>query len=194
MISISSESCVLALNSAALNRRRAIQLELGVGLAVYAAEGSTDKQAKSILCEAYSGAGYDCLDDTGRDYKTVNRRLNASARLFNKMGPGVVLAWIGRHRDSRAIELLADEMELLGFQFISDVLDYCDDKPIIKRKSVVKMQMNRRSEDREYAYRIETPHIKVGIPEEVTVSELISAAKKLFTLADQLAKKQFIAG
>src|SRR5213082_1117949 len=91
-MNLSIETCVTALQHAAINHKAAIQLELAVGLAVFQMNGGTNKDARRNLVDIYVAAGWDCAKFAGSDYKTVNRRINAAAALFEKVP---VSKWIG---------------------------------------------------------------------------------------------------
>jgi hypothetical protein len=75
-----------ALSQAAGFSKASIDLEMAVCLSIFAEDGAADINAKKDVMAAYTGAGWKCETTTGSDYKTVNRRLNAAAALFDKMG------------------------------------------------------------------------------------------------------------
>lgn len=77
---------VAALSQAAGFSKASIDLEMAVCLSIFAESGEANLAAKKEVLAAYSGAGWKCDTHTGDDYKTVSRRLNAAAALFDKMG------------------------------------------------------------------------------------------------------------
>lgn len=77
---------VAALAQAAGFSKASIDLEMAVCLSIFAESGEANLAAKKEVLAAYSGAGWKCDTHTGDDYKTVSRRLNAAAALFDKMG------------------------------------------------------------------------------------------------------------
>lgn len=75
-----------ALSQAAGFSKASIDLEMAVCLAIFAEYGEADLSSKKEVMKAYAGAGWKCETHAAPDYKTVNRRLNAAAALFDKMG------------------------------------------------------------------------------------------------------------
>lgn len=74
-----------ALTRANALAKASISLEMSVCMVIYALSGGTTLIGKRDVKRAYSAAGYKC-NPKGPDYKTVNRRLNAAAALYDKMG------------------------------------------------------------------------------------------------------------
>lgn len=117
-----------AIAGAALSRRAALQMEVAVSLVHFTQEnGGTDTTGKSNLKAVYHGAGYLCLAKADRDYKTVNRRLNAMAKLFDKIGSSVVHGWIEGLTDTqKLLDKVQQEMVPFGFDVMDDILSYVD--------------------------------------------------------------------
>lgn len=124
-----------AIANAALSRRAALQIELAVSLIHFTQEtGGTDTIGKAALKAVYNDAGYTCLAKSDRDYKTVNRRLNAMSKLFDKFGSSLVYSWITTA--STVDGVIADvgtesiinhvvvELVAFGFDTLDDVLAY----------------------------------------------------------------------
>lgn len=124
-----------AIANAALSRRAALQIELAVSLIHFTQEsGGTDTIGKAALKNVYNDAGYICIAKADRDYKTVNRRLNAMAKLFDKFGSALVYSWITTASTVEGV--IADvgteaiinhvvvELVAFGFDTLDDVLAY----------------------------------------------------------------------
>lgn len=199
---LSIETCVTALNSAAMNRRAAVQLELTVGLAVFHAHGGAGKEARQALNEAYAAAGYRCLQATEMDYKTINRRINAAADLYENLP---VAKWAGKHGEDAMLQSIHTGLVPYEFFTIADVLRFCT--PPAKEGAPVKAQPHqtilspssnpgttgqdkviaqfRRAADQvaHGARHVETPHLAITIPKDTSPEEMIEMAMKLLELA-----------
>jgi hypothetical protein len=127
MSNVSYEVFVAAISNAALSRRAALQIELAVGLIHFTQEnGGTDTAGKANLKAVYHAAGYDCMAKADRDYKTVNRRLNMTAKLFDKFGSSLVNGWVEKCAgDTEAlIAYVVTELQSYAFHTLDDVADY----------------------------------------------------------------------
>jgi hypothetical protein len=116
-----------AISNAALSRRAALQIELAVGLVHFDQETEgTASAGKARLKEVYQAAGYDCMSKADRDYKTVNRRLNACAALYDKFGSSLVAGWsAGFAGDTEALlAYVVTELQPYGLETMDDVLHY----------------------------------------------------------------------
>lgn len=193
------DTCIRTLYGAAMNRRTAFQTELAVGLAVFLAHGSTDKPARAMLCGAYNAAGYDCVASTGMDYKTVNRRINATACLFEKLP---VVLWAGKHKEDKLIVSLFNGLAPYEFFTVQDVMRFCSPERYLPTRQPISItpdpdaltapgsgqqtinDMFRRAEDR--GRRVESGHLHFVIPEDATRDELVALATKLLEIAGEL--------
>lgn len=128
---VTPSSCVKALEKAIGFGKSALYLEVSVSLAVFASSSTgADRATKRSVMEIYAKAGFDTLSPEGRDYKTVNRRINASAALFGKLGSDAVLSAMRGQSDARAIENLSNHLrEEFNFAGINSVLEYVG-KPV----------------------------------------------------------------
>ncbi len=117
---------VAAIANAALSRRAALQMELAVSLVHFTQEnGGTDATGKANLKAVYHAAGYLCMSKEERDYKTVNRRLNAMAKCFDKIGSSVVHGWIeGGVKTEAILATVQHELAAYGFDTMDDVHEY----------------------------------------------------------------------
>lgn len=128
--SVTPGSCVRALEKAIGFGRSALYLEVAVSLAVFASSTTgADRATKRVVMDIYAQAGFD-VSPTGRDYKTVNRRVNVSADLFNKLGEDAVKQAMHGLRDGKAIESLTSYLgEDIKFDSINALLEYVG-KPV----------------------------------------------------------------
>ncbi len=196
---LSIESCAIALNHAAMNRKAAIQIELAVGLAVFQLHGSSSKDARAMLTDAYAAAGYRCIHISEMDYKTVNRRVNATAALFEKLP---VSKWVGRHSEEDAIKSICDGLEPYELFTIADVMRYCA-PPKLVRKTGVKpnpdilnlpsgqgkvIEQFRRAADQS-GTTVTTEHLSLIIPKDTPRGEIIDLAMKLLQMAKENTKE-----
>ena len=201
---LSLTACAEALAHAALNRKAALQVELAVGLAVFAMHGDTSKEARAMLNDAYAAAGYFCRHINEPDYKTINRRINATASLYEKLP---ISKWIGRLADYDAIKAVCEGLEPYELFTVQDVLRYAapakvppcvavrpaggllagPDQPAHTGQNGV-MDQFRRATDNALRH-LHTEHMQLSIPEGVPRAELIEMAMQLMTLAKESEKQ-----
>ena len=106
------------------SRRMALQIELAVGLTHFAQE-TTDPTGKSALKAIYHAAGYECMAKVDRDYKTVNRRLNITAKLFEILGSDTIKQWCrGSDGTEAMISRVAIGLATYCFESLDDVADF----------------------------------------------------------------------
>lgn len=199
---LSIETCAEALNHAAMNRKAAIQIELAVGLAVFHLHGNTAKEARAMLMGAYAAAGYRCAHINEMDYKTINRRINATAALYEKMP---VSKWVGRHSDQDAILCIGQGLEPYELFTIADVMRYCapPSKPRVKVKAKPHaailggpttghdkvIAQFRRAADSANSIRVATEHLTLVIPEGTPREEIIDMAMRLLQMRTEIKKE-----
>lgn len=121
---LSVETCIKHLNQSFLIGRRALVQELAVCVAIFAGAGNISIHTKQLVKEVYKAAGYDAENKKSRHYKTVNRRLNASAALYSKLGPNVVKEWIGNTREDSMLVAISKGLETHRFDSLDDVLEF----------------------------------------------------------------------
>lgn len=214
MAKLSIETCVAALNRAAFNRKAAFQIELATGLAMFLISGSTDKEAKQSLCAAYASAGYACASSADMDYKTVNRRINVSADLFNTLGADKVAKWASRHTEALMLDALVVGLKPYELYGVRDVERLCtpaapkSDAPAKEivvtpapgilagpaidapsgQQSVINMFKRATAEVKKGARHIETEHLAMMVPPTATYDELVEMAGRLLSLAEEVRK------
>jgi hypothetical protein len=121
---LSDVTAVKAISQSMVAGRKALRTELAVCLAIFAAKGDTSKEAKEIVTKVYSQAGYEVADSNSRHYKTVNRRVNASASLFEKVGVGAIAKWVDGTEEQKMIEAIVKGLDEYKFDSMDDVLDF----------------------------------------------------------------------
>lgn len=203
MILLSAETCVQALNAAAINRKTAFRVELAVGLGVFLAHGGASRDARRMLNQAYASAGYECATVMGIDYKTVNRRINATADLFETLP---VAKWVGKHSEDALLSALCLGLEPYEFFTVKDVQRYCApertlppvravpivpaydalDAPVATGQEVIS-QMFRRAGDQvqDGERRIEAGHLELRIPKDTTLDEIMGLVRQLLDIASE---------
>lgn len=203
------ETCAVALRAAATNYKAAIQLELSVGLAVFHMQGGTSNDARSMLKSVYAAAGWSCMRFADDDYKTVNRRINATASLYEKVP---VAKWVGHLSDMDVIQAISEGLAPYELYTIQDVLRYStpskrkyDKTPVAPSHDILSgpvaptqhtgqervMQQFRRVSDQagEGMRRLSTEHLSVSIPKDIGRDELIDLAMQLMSLAKNNEEK-----
>lgn len=209
-MNITIETCIDALTIAVMNRRGAIQIELAVGLAVFHSHGGTNRDARRLLAEVYASTGYQCLTITDPDYKTINRRINATAELYEKLP---VDKWVGKLTEQNMLRALQEGLKPYEFLSYSDVARFCQ-PAIPERPAPVHVapatemlaptsnhtgqqkvvNMFRRAADQQDSKLIETDHMVVAVPASATPSEIIEVAMQLLALAkavDNMVSKPY---
>ncbi len=199
---LSLNTCAQYLNNAALNRRTAFQIELAVGLGLFLTQG---REARRVLCEAYATAGYQCLTPQGIDYKTINRRINATAELFARVPAAT---WAGKLNEEVLLRALVIGLEPLQLQGVSDVHRYCappkpprsvpvkphtrvlDAGATTGQAKVVALFQKAAKQVEAGAMHIETKHLALAIPANTPRAELLELARKLIEMAEM--KKELL--
>lgn len=198
------DTCTAALSCAASNHKAAIQLELAVSLAVFHLNGGTSRDARSILNGVYNSSGWQCAHFTDQDYKTVNRRINAAAALYEKVPVG---KWVGNLVEMEVIKAICEGLAPYELYTIQDVLRYAAPHKVPVAKSAVNpasdilsgpadvgtnhsgqdrtMQLFRRAGDhfQDGASRVSTEHLSLDVPKGITREELIEFSTLVLSLA-----------
>jgi hypothetical protein len=117
---------VHTISDAAKSFKSAINLEVAVCLAVFAQHRGVSLAAKKELYSVYKEAGYECeVGGTGRDYKTVNRRLNYAGVFYGSLkGKVAVEDMMGdENRDQVALLSVINYLEKeYNFRSMNDVV------------------------------------------------------------------------
>lgn len=124
---------VSALLDAGSFHRDALQLELAVGLSLFATKADSTKvglDAKKALREVYEKAGYACKTPVGEDYKTVARRIGVAADLYTFIGGReTVTDWVEDAVPTKHVLKIMEHLKGYNFTGINSVLAYIG-KPV----------------------------------------------------------------
>lgn len=133
----SNSMWVHALQDAGGFHRDALQLELAVGLSLFASKADAAKatlEAKKALREVYAEAGYACATPQGADYKTVMRRINVSADLYQYLGGReTVTDWVEDAQPRVQIARIVEKLKEFNFDGINSVLAHMGKAVAVKR-------------------------------------------------------------
>jgi hypothetical protein len=178
---------VTAIKKASMHRKSALHLELAVGLALFGDSGT-----KADLTEVYDAAGYDCLQPEGADYKTINRRVNASEWLFDHLGPDEIADWSGDLKKGPRVEAIRAKVESLKLDTINAVKALVG-RPVVPNRTVVEPGNGVEAKERKHRFaaasvqHVHLEHIEIAVTADATRSELMAAAEKLMEMAALLA-------
>jgi hypothetical protein len=142
---ISMDTFVQAINTANMSYKFAFYMEMAVCLAMFAEAGDTSKDAKKSLYEVYARAGYDCKDITSSEYKTVNRRINAGAALFDWLGKDKVNSWLAGTAEMTSLNAIVKQLEFHNLRGINSVLALTG-KPVALPRDKAKIDASRLAE------------------------------------------------
>lgn len=167
---------VTALSGAEAFHRDALQLELAVGLSVFSVKADAVKvglDAKKALRNVYAKAGYNCVTPLGEDYKTVNRRINVAADLYQHIGGReTIMDWIGDAAPREQVKTIMEHVKGYHFDSINDVLAFMGKAVAVKRpREGTKPQEQQASEQQVAdaavaAISLRQMTTKLGLPQE----------------------------
>lgn len=207
MSTLSMSTCVEMINAAAMSKIAAFQIELSVGLAVFQNYGLVDRTSKNTLCDIYQSSGYQCVRPHDSDYKTVNRRINATAELFVKFGPSNIAKWVKSADEKAYILAISEGIQQYDLYSPADVYRFC--RPAKEPATLVQVsphqtilagpttghdkvvQLFRRAADlaAKGANHIETENLALVIPKTATRDELVEMAMRILELAESMKKE-----
>lgn len=176
--------CIEAMQGVALSRRKALLVEISVGLAVFCGAGSADEPAMRTLREIYASAGDDCLHRKGLDYQAVQYRVKACSDLFNKLTMPLIVGWAGDKKNMAAINEIASQLNILNFASIDDVKRFCGKMPE-KPVSIAPAAPHH-----DHVYHVKSAHLLIDIPDSIEVAEIMDLARKLLALAEKIERKK----
>lgn len=116
---------VNSLVNAAGSFKQAINSEIAVCLAIFAQDKGVNVGSKKELYAVYKEAGYDCsVGGKGKDYKTVNRRINYAGQFYNSLKKGTVENFMGDETtDAVALASIVNHLTVeYNFRSMNDVL------------------------------------------------------------------------
>jgi hypothetical protein len=181
--------CIEAMHGVALSRRKALLVELSVGLVVFCGAGNAEKAAMRTLTEIYASAGDDCLKREGLDYQSVHYRVNACADLFNHLTMPLIIKWAADKKNMAAINEIATQLNILNISSVEDVLRLCGKKPE-KPVSIAPAPKPHAEKGHDHVYHVKSAHLMLDIPDNIEVSEIMDLAQKLLALVARIEKKK----
>lgn len=181
---VTPEACKKVMSAVTMSRRKALAAEMAVGVAIFATSGNAGLEARRIFADLYEQADSDANEFTGQSYRTVRRRVDAAASLYERLGQVKVDDLVGERRNAQAIGTIQEHIESLSLYSINAVFGFCD-KPVVATvasKPVAKPLPKWRH--------IETEHLEIEIPPEVTAEEAEELSQKLHAVAERLRKQE----
>lgn len=109
-LGLSMQTYTMAISQAMLNRRVAIRIEMAVGMSVFSYQQVSDDSRASIQA-IYAEVGYDCKDSNGKDYKTIRRRINAAAELYEFLGEDEIDNIVEGKAETEELKALVEYIE-----------------------------------------------------------------------------------
>lgn len=216
---VTTASCVKALTQSLGFGRTALYLEVGVALAVFAGSSTgADLATKRRVMDLYSQAGFE-IKNGGKDYKTVNRRVNTSAALFNVLGLATVNAAMHGLRDGEAIKALISHMSTTyKFDTINAILEFVGrpvlqtntpavrearaaalvqsltqdaaaDAALDERMAKQRTERQKKQEQESDGITIYAGNLNITIPRDTTAAEVMLMVARLTEYAEHLAEE-----
>lgn len=167
---VTTATCISAISTAALSRRFAFFLEMSVCLAVYLSWGRTSREAKQDLYKIFDAAGIPCSDQYSEFYKTVNRRINAAAFLFDKLGIEVVRELAGGNSEMLMLNSVAKGLEQYGFTSLNGLLAFCGRPVALPKRPEAKIVVH--TDEKGVTQMAITPAAKVETIHETPMAEV----------------------
>ena len=127
--------CVDAMRCSLALRGQALQIELAVSLIVYHACGASDIAAKKVMRSIYAAGGIDCLTHDTPSYRTISRRMDRSAGLYDKVKHTTIAKWVKGKEGEQIVDAVVNGIEPLHLMSMDDVLTYTTGK---KREKEIK--------------------------------------------------------
>ncbi len=187
---LSVDSCVKAVSQSLLIGRKALLTEMSVCLAIFSQAHSTDQTMKAVVVEVYERAGYDCVSTNTRHYKTVNRRVNAAAALYEKLGAEVISGFIGDTKDGKLIDAIAKGLSEHKFDCLDDVLDFAGKESNRTRKVGEKAEkvekktkVSKKEEVAVPMYKFNVERVHVELPMSMSATGMVRLAAKILAVA-----------
>lgn len=170
-----------AIANAGLSRKAALQYEVAVTFAVHLDSKQAKRLTRAVMCEIFAECGYKSSAPGERDWREVNRRITAGLALFDFMGSDDIASWVEGKARMDIINAIVTKLEPLDLRSTNQILEICDK---------VKPRQRAPRTEPEGTHRIESEHLRIVIPPNVTRAELVSAAIEMMRLAEQMVVAQ----
>jgi hypothetical protein len=168
------------IRSARLNRAEALQIELAVMFSVIVECNSNKRLAREAIYDVYNTSGsYQCAQPTDRDWKSVGRSIRAGLALFSMLSEAEDIAtWGEGLKHGEQINAYVEHIAPLKLATVNEVLSVCGEiKPPVARGE---------REAPEGSHVVNTPHMRLVIPPNVTADELMQVIGDLMAYANTL--------
>lgn len=178
--------CIEALRGSLQLSRQAIQTEVAVCFVVfYEHDGVINQETMKALRSVYAQAGrVDCATPESRSYKTVSRRMNRCADLYETVKHSKMKRVLKDVPDKGMIAAIKEFLAPFEIESMDDVATHSG-KPR-KPTEKVEHEHDRRAADEPGTIHVKTKHIDVPIPPDTTKTEIMALAKKLLALAEKM--------
>ena len=189
---VTQEICIKTLRSCALSKRRGLAQEVAIMLAVLAGDG-INQASRRRCAELYDAADDGATEASGRTFRAIRHRIDACVALAEKIGADELMVIVGKNRGEKAVAVLADHVASLNLFSVDAIYAYSG-----RRRSTGTSDQDGEHQDQpatpsvEHAklISIKTQHIKIEIPDDVSIEEIEQLALKLMRLADRQRKNR----
>lgn len=180
--------CIDALRGALQLSKQAIQTEVAVCFIVFYEHGGIiNSDTMKALRGVYHEAGrVDCLTPDSRQYKTVSRRMNRCADLYETVKHSKIKRALKDKFGKEAIEIIKQFLAPYEIESMDDVAAHAG-KPR-QPAEPKEIPHDRRTTDAPGTVHVKTKHIDLPIPPDVPRSEVEALVKKLQALLDKMPK------
>jgi hypothetical protein len=215
-MAVSTQTLISAISNAVVSYKYALQIEMATGLCLFAEYDGISRDSKQKLQEIYVAAGYDAKDQFKAEYKTVRRRIDAAAELFNWIGEDKIAELIENRAEMAAINALVQYLEQYNLRGINSVFALVG-KPVKQvRQAPVEMPVTQQEaekpseapapsvaqavadqiakdrqeraekEDTSILKRFSSEHVSVSVAQGTTREELMQIAMELLEFANTI--------
>lgn len=197
---LSLDTCIKVVGESLLMGRKALKMELAVCLSIFAGAGKVDAQVKEVVMGVYQKAGYKWETSGDAHYKTANRRMNASAALYEKLGQEELQKWIGEAQEEKLIHAVVAGLEQYEFSSMDEVLYFVGKDSNVGRKEKEQEQkggeaagaggQEKEKETEHEPYRFAVGRVKVVLPWGTTADVMMKLAAKIIKEARKLEDQE----
>ena len=171
---------------ALVNRREALQTEMAVMFAVLHESDANKRLAREACYAVWHATGsYQCEKPTDRDWKSVGRVITAAFALWDFVGEEEIEKIANGFKYGELVQAFAAHIGGYKLSTVNEVLTICDK---VKRKpSALSNASGAVTEQAPLgAHVIQTEHVRLVVPQEVTAAELMTVINALMSYANTL--------
>lgn len=213
-LTVSTQTLTAAIVEASGFGKKALQLELATGIALFMESNGVDRDTKQALQRIYEQAGFLCRDQFSSDYKTVRRRIDAAAELYNWIEHTTISEWMGSSKEKKAITNIVKGLEQYDLRGINSVFALVG-KQVVGRKAPkekapdeaekpkeeandevanlvatniesARRERSQRKSDQPGVLNFSTEHVQVTVMPNATKEELINLAMQLLQFSETI--------